>query len=319
VEQAAAEFYLATRPGKWLVDTFPILKYMPKWMPGAEFKRIAEGYRKTNDAQLLRPYEFVLREIKAKTALPSFTTTMLQNTTDLEERELIKFAANTLYAGGTDTITASIAVFFLAMTLYPEVQKKAQQEIDEVIGKDRLPCMADRDKLPYLGAVYKEVLRWQSIGPVGIPHYTCEDDTYMGYFIPKGSIVIANIWNIAHDENNYKDPMVFKPERFIKREDYTPELDPHEFVFGFGRRRCPGEGLADANVFIAMAMSLSVFNIEKAKDENGNEIIPSIDFLSGTVCHLKPFDYNVSLRTPDTEYLVQSVYSEHSPKEPSKL
>jgi len=92
---------------------------------------------------------------------------MLQNTTDPEERELIKFAANTLYAGGTDTITASIAVFFLAMTLYPEVQKKAQREIDEVIGKDRLPCLADRDKLPYLGAVYKEVLRWQSIGPVG--------------------------------------------------------------------------------------------------------------------------------------------------------
>ena len=141
---------------------------------------------------------------------------MLQNTTDPEERELIKFAANTLYAGGTDTITASIAVFFLAMTLYPEVQKKAQREIDDVIGKDRLPCLADRDKLPYLGAVYNEVLRWQSIGPVGktpaltadsalfdkrftdhvigIPHYTCEDDTYMGYYIPKGSVVIANIW-----------------------------------------------------------------------------------------------------------------------------
>jgi len=236
-----------------------------------------------------------------------------------QEEDQVKWAANSIVIGGTDTVISTLTTFFLAMTLYPEVQKKAQQEIDEVIGKDRLPCMADRDKLPYLGAVYKEVLRWQSIGPVGIPHYTCEDDTYMGYFIPKGSIVIANIWNIAHDENNYKDPMVFKPERFIKREDYTPELDPHEFVFGFGRRRCPGEGLADANVFIAMAMSLSVFNIEKAKDENGNEIIPSIDFLSGTVCHLKPFDYNVSLRTPDTEYLVQSVYSEHPPKEPSRL
>ena len=89
--------------------------------------------------------------------------------------------------------------------------------------------------------------------------------------------------NIAHDENNYKDPTVFKPERFIEREGYTPELDPHAFVFGFGRRRCPGEGLADANIFIAMAMSLAVFNIEKAKDEKGKEIIPTIDFLSGTV------------------------------------
>lgn len=92
---------------------------------------------------------------------------MLQNTTDPEEVELIKYASNTLYAGGVDTITATIAVFFLAMTLYPEVQKKAQQEIDEVIGKHRLPRMVDRERLPYLTAVYKEVLRWQSIGPLG--------------------------------------------------------------------------------------------------------------------------------------------------------
>ena len=81
--------------------------------------------------------------------------------------------------------------------------------------------------------------------------------------------------------------MVFNPDRFIEREGFTPEIDPHEVVFGFGRRRCPGEGMADANVLIAMAMSLSVFNIEKAKDENGDEIIPKIDFSPGTVWYAR--------------------------------
>ncbi|KAK2466588.1 hypothetical protein APHAL10511_001450 [Amanita phalloides] len=319
VEKAAHEFYIATKPGGFLVDTFPILKYLPKWMPGAGFQRVAEEFRKTNEEQLHRPNEFVLREMRAKTALPSFSTAMIESHTDPEDITLIKHASNALYAGGMDTLTATIVVFFLAMTLYPDVERKAQQEIDDIVGQHRLPCLADRDKLHYLNAVHKEVLRWQSIGPMGIPHYTCEDDIYKGYFIPKGSIVLSNIWNIAHDENNYKDPMVFNPDRFIAREGLTPELDPHDFVFGFGRRRCPGDSLADANTFIVMAMTLSVFNIQKAKDANGHEITPKIEYQTGTVCHIKPFDLNVTLRAPDAMYLVQSVHIEHPPKKPSTL
>ncbi|PFH46697.1 hypothetical protein AMATHDRAFT_69268 [Amanita thiersii Skay4041] len=319
VEKAAQEFYIATAPGKWLVDTFPILRHVPAWMPGAKFKRMAEEFRKTNMDQLYIPHEFVLKQIESKTAQKSFTTTMLQSDLSPEESELIKFASNSLYAGGTDTVTATIAVFFLAMVLYPEVQKRAQREIDEVVGGHRLPCMADRDQLPYLAAVQKEVMRWQSIGPMGIPHYTSEEDEYNGYYIPKGSIVVANIWNIGHDEDNFKDPMTFNPDRYLEQDGHVPERDPHEFVFGFGRRVCPGQGMADANVFIAMAMSLSVFHIEKARDENGVEIVPKIEYMTGTVCHIKPFDFTLSLRTPDSDYLIQSVFTEHPPLEPSQL
>ena len=84
--------------------------------------------------------------------------------------------------------------FFLAMALHPEVQAKAQAELDAVVGPDRLPEFSDRTALPYLNAVIKEALRWQNVLPLGVIHRSMADDEYNGYFIPKGSLVLANIW-----------------------------------------------------------------------------------------------------------------------------
>ena len=80
------------------------------------------------------------------------------------------------------------------MMVYPEAQRKAQEEIDIVIGNDRLPKFDDRRDLPYTEALLKEVLRWHSITPVAFPHVSTEDNVFEGYFIPKGSWVIPNIW-----------------------------------------------------------------------------------------------------------------------------
>ena len=80
------------------------------------------------------------------------------------------------------------------MSLYPDVQKRAQAEIDAVIGPNRLPTLADRSRLPYVEALVSEVLRWGPIGPVCIPHRLMEDDVYNGYFIPKGTVILANVW-----------------------------------------------------------------------------------------------------------------------------
>jgi hypothetical protein len=112
----------------------------------------------------------------------------------------------------TDAIIPAQAnyTFFLAMTLHPEFQKKAQAEIDRVIGTERLPTLDDREHLPYTDALVKEVLRWQTVTPQGnvpsarvhyrsdgrsgLPHALQEDDVYDGYLIPKGTICIPNIW-----------------------------------------------------------------------------------------------------------------------------
>ena len=84
--------------------------------------------------------------------------------------------------------------FFLAMAAFPEVQSKAQAELDSMIGSHRLPEFGDQSSLPYVCAVVKELLRWRSVVPIGIPHRSLDDDEYRGYFIPKGSVVISNIW-----------------------------------------------------------------------------------------------------------------------------
>lgn len=76
------------------------------------------------------------------------------------------------------------------------MQRKAQEEIDRVLGPDQLPKMADREKLPYLEAVVKETLRWHPVAPMGLPHMSVEDDMYEGFHIPKGSLIMANIWYI---------------------------------------------------------------------------------------------------------------------------
>ena len=84
--------------------------------------------------------------------------------------------------------------FLLAMTMYPEVQRKIQAELDSVVGTDRLPTFADRDELPYLATTMKEIIRWGPTTPLGAPHCVEQDDVHDGYFIPKGSIIMPNIW-----------------------------------------------------------------------------------------------------------------------------
>lgn len=88
----------------------------------------------------------------------------------------------------------SMQVFFLAMVRFPEVQRKAQQELDAIISPDRLPEFADKEALPYINAVMKEVVRWHSVVPLGVSHYTTEEDEYNGYRIPAGTIIMPNAW-----------------------------------------------------------------------------------------------------------------------------
>lgn len=95
---------------------------------------------------------------------------------------------------GVKQTEASIQAFFLAMALHPDVQKKAQAELDEVIGSGRLPDFSDRQSLPYVNALIMELVRWHIVTPTGLPHTTTQDDEYNGYFIPKGSVIVPNVW-----------------------------------------------------------------------------------------------------------------------------
>ncbi|KAH9168015.1 cytochrome P450, partial [Lactarius sanguifluus] len=159
---------------------------------------------------------------------------------------------------------------FVALTLYPEVQRRAQAQINSVESRDRLPTFEDRSRLPYIEAICKELIRWQIIGPLGVPHAPTEDGIYRGFFIPKGCHEVSR--GILHNPELYPDPETFDPERFLN-EDGTFRDDPTiSLAFGSGKRICPGRHLVDTTLFMVVVSVLSVFNVTKAKDENGREI-----------------------------------------------
>ncbi|KAF7789305.1 hypothetical protein EIP86_000249 [Pleurotus ostreatoroseus] len=180
------------------------------------------------------------------------------------------------------------------MTLHPEAQRKAQEELDRVVGSDRLPTFADREHLPYVEALVTEVFRWNPVVPLGAPHRLLEDDVHEGYFIPKGSIVIANVSGFLHDPEVYEDPFNFLPERFLPEDGKPLPPDSRSYCFGFGRRICP-----DASVWILCAMTLAVFNISKSV-ENGRVIEPVVEYTTGTIRYMPP----ASLRKQLTQAFV---------------
>ena len=96
---------------------------------------------------------------------------------------------------GSKTVSSTES-FLLAMMLHSEVQRKAQEQIDKVIGHDRLPQFSDKKDLPYIDCILWEVLRWKPIVPLSIAHYTVKEDIYEGYLIPKGTTVFPNVWSV---------------------------------------------------------------------------------------------------------------------------
>ncbi|KAG1879784.1 cytochrome P450 [Suillus subluteus] len=290
--------------GKFMVDILPFLAKVPAWFPGAGFKRIAREWRRTLEEMVSAPHEFVKDQIVAGIAPMSFTSNLLEGgDISAEEDHTVKWSAFSLYAGGSDSIVSAIYSFFLAMTLFPDVQKKAQAEIDAVVGPDRLPSFADRDYLPYTEALVKEILRWNVIALIG-GHCVTQGDIHDGYYIPKGSIIMPNIWFMLNDPQTYANPSQFNPERFLTKDGKEPETEPRTICFGFGRRICPGIYLAEASIWISTVMSLAVFDISKVI-ENGVEITPEVEILPGVIGHPKPFKCSIKPRSATALGLIE--------------
>jgi len=195
-EQCGVEFCEMVRPGAFLVDVLPFLRYVPEWFPFAGFMRKAKLYRDTADRMRDIPYDFVREQMAIGAAKPSFTTDILDTKPDRtpEEDFSYRWLTATIYTAGADTSSSILHSFVLAMTLNPEVQRKAQHELDNVLGPNRLPKFADRDSLPYTKALCLELMRLYYPTPTGLPHLAIQDDEYLGYRIPAGATVIANSW-----------------------------------------------------------------------------------------------------------------------------
>ncbi|KAF8908373.1 cytochrome P450 [Mucidula mucida] len=283
----------------YLVDFVPLLRFLPEWLPFVKFKRIAREYKSLNVEGMT--YNWAKKLIASGNYMDSFVSHFLQREGQLrspgeEEEDAIKWCSAALYLGGADTTVSVMTSFFYLMAVYPDVQKRAQAEIENTLGAGHLPTLDDRDAMPFVRALIKEVIRWGPVAPLGLRHRAKEDDVYSGFHIPKDATVIANIWGITHDPELYADPHTFKPDRHLGAH---PETDPYKFVFGFGRRACPGVYLAELSLFLNISNILATSNIGKPMDSLGHdEIAPEMDWTNATVTHLKPFKCTITPRSP---------------------
>ncbi|QRW23980.1 cytochrome P450 family protein [Rhizoctonia solani] len=305
--QASDNLFAATMMGNFLVNAFPALSYIPQWLPGAGWKRIAKKWREHKNRAVDTPYEWTKNQVASGNFEPSVLSALLQDEKidqglSQEERDKeLKELAYVLFLGGTGTSATALVNFVAAMVLNPEVQAKAQAELDSVLGyASRLPTMSDETQLPYIRNLILEVHRWQPVGPTGGPPHACyQDDVYQGYNIQKGTIVMGNLWAMTRDETVYQDPEHFNPDRFL--DSNIPPVP----TYGWGRRKCPGMHFAEASLFLAISSLLTNFNFLRKKDKEGKEIIPTIEGSCNSLAvPIKPFEFELRLRSKDHNQLI---------------
>ncbi|KAG6330134.1 hypothetical protein ID866_8953 [Astraeus odoratus] len=260
-----------------LLSTFPIR---------GRYKQHASKCRALVRHVLNDPFNYVKNCMSAGTASKSFVHHLLEKKSmkspDQNQEEVVKEVAATAFLAGSETTTSVLLVFLLAMVLHPEVQVRAQKEIDQVVGQDRLPNFNDKENLPYIEAICLETLRWVPVLPLGVPHRTTTDDVFDGMFIPKGATVIPNIWAMARNKERFPEPLVFNPDRHLTSDGKVAE-NTSSPVFGFGRRLCLGMHVADQTLWATMTLFLAAFHVSKAKDDDGNYIDVIPEFVIGVV------------------------------------
>ncbi|EKM75591.1 hypothetical protein AGABI1DRAFT_79751 [Agaricus bisporus var. burnettii JB137-S8] len=302
--------------GRFLVDLIPALKYVPEWMPGAGFKTIAREWSFMVNKVISDMYTATLKGMDDGTTRECFVSWSLNEQRENDSGEtilqsgILQETAGTIYKAGTDTRLSTALTFILAMLLHPDVQRKAQAEIDAVVGSSRLPDFDDMPHLPYLSAVLRETLRWNPVLPLGIPHLTTEEDIYDGLRIPKGSMIIANSYAMLHDEDNFPQPELFKPERFLKEGKLNPDvLNPETTAtFGFGRRICPGAQTAISSLYLVMASILALFVVSPELDLEDKPIEVGPRFSESIISRPLPFSCRI---TPRGDKKVENLLKEY--------
>ncbi|XP_060244960.1 cytochrome P450 2D3-like [Meriones unguiculatus] len=243
-----------------VLNTFPVLLRIPglfdKVFPGQKSfmsmvdKLITEHKRTWDPDQPARDLtDAFLAEMEKANGNPesSFNDTNL------------RLVVADLFGAGIVTTSVTLTWALLLMILHPDVQRRVQHEIDEVIGQVRHPEMADQARMPYTNAVVHEVQRFADIAPMNAPHLTSRDVEVQGFRIPKGTMLIPNLSSVLKDETVWEKPLQFYPEHFL---DAQGHFVKHEafMPFSAGRRACLGEPLARMELFLFFTCLLQHFS-----------------------------------------------------------
>lgn len=184
-----------TAPGAHVVDSFPALAVLPQFLFG-NWRTYGKKVRDHDAKVYMKLWNKLKEETNAGNAQDCFGKTFYLNDPSKQGIDdlLAAYQCGSMVEAGSETTSTTLNNFILGMILFPDAQKKAQEEIDRVIGSDRLPDFKDEMSLPYVRALVKETLRWRAVNKFGMMHATNDDDWYEGYFIPKGAVVVLNWW-----------------------------------------------------------------------------------------------------------------------------
>ncbi|MCJ1438484.1 hypothetical protein MMC27_007874 [Xylographa pallens] len=263
IMQKAAELNVPGKSFPMLMETFPILARFPNAI--APWKKGMGGPRGPASRGMQFFYALA-EEAVANPAQPDcyakklFAEAPKYNLSRLEVSTL----ASSLFGAGSDTSSSTLITFMLACCAFPAALRPAWEELDRVVGHSRSPTFDDEPNLPYVRAFVKEVLRWRSVAILGgQPHAPVRDEWYKG-----------NLWAIHRHARDFPSPDTFLPERFLKESEYARPFPSERgyMTFGWGRRVCVGQALAEQGTFISVARLLWGLDIRKAVDAKGREV-----------------------------------------------
>lgn len=300
------EFSEFVQVGRFLVDSFPAINVLPG--PLAPWKAMAESH-------FQRKGKLHVGNLNQGLAQPGWTfARQMQKTIEAEQlplpqRELAAEFGTLVDAALDGTVETMMWFLIACITQDRGFVAKAQKQLDEVVGRGRLPSFGDKEKLWYITAILEETLRWRPVGAGGVPHYTKVESVYEGYRIPANSIVIANHWAITREEAVFgPDAENFMPERWVAPD--TPETGEIKSLpivgFGYGRRTCPGRHFARNILWISMARLLWAFKVEAGREENMRKtFVEPLDSTDGLVMRPLPFKASFEPRDQNAREIIE--------------
>jgi cytochrome P450 len=272
------DFSIVAKPGTYLADALPFFGKLPR-----QLQWWRKGLKPLFDKQANLWMSFwtsLKTQMETKQAPECFVKRFIES--DYEKQGISElqaaFLAGSMIEAGSETTSAALNTAILYLSANPEAQRKAQSEIDKVVGPNRSPSFADEQSLPYIRAIVKETLRMRPVTSIGTPHYTTAPIIYKTTYIPANSVVCLQQYPIHYDPTVFRDPTRFNPDRFLAHPmgsgHYAagPASARDHWAFGAGRRICSGMHLAENSMFIVLAKLLWAFEILPPMNEVGREV-----------------------------------------------
>lgn len=259
-----------SRPGAYIVDEFPPLASLPKWLQPGQ-KDAKEAAKEVLDIKM-GLWHRIESQIASGEAPHCYAREIYENKESWYAQGLteehLAWVSGGLVEAGFETTAATLNSLILYLAANQRVQNEAQKELMTVVGANRLPSYSDLPNLPYVRACVKEMLRMNPILSPGVRQFAEQDVVYKGHVIPKGTVLLANTAFLHFDPQRFEKPHEFMPERYLGHNLYSSEYaamsDPYQrdhFTFSTGRRTCPGARLAENSLNIALANIMWAFEV----------------------------------------------------------